>query len=57
MSDREGEISYDIPLVWNLKKEMIQMNLVTKQKETHRLREGRYGCGGRKMGGRDSLGV
>ena len=57
MSDREGEISYDIPRVWNLRKKMIQMNLVTKQKETHRLREGMYGCGGKKMGGRDSLGV
>ena len=33
------------------------MNLVTKQKEAHRLTEGTYGCGGRKMGGRDSLGV
>ena len=30
-------------LMWNLKK-MIQMNLLTKQKETHRFRERTYGC-------------
>ena len=37
-SDREGEIPYDIAYIWNLKK-MIQMNLFTKQKQTHRLRK------------------
>jgi len=26
-SDREGEVSHDIPYMWNLKKLMIQMNL------------------------------
>ena len=36
--DRERQISYDIAHMWNLKK-MIQMNLFTKQKETHRLKE------------------
>ena len=35
--DRERQISYDITYMWNLKKKMIQMNLFTKQKETHRL--------------------
>ena len=42
-SDREGEISYDIPYMWNLK-EMIQMNLLINQKETHRLRKRTHGC-------------
>ena len=37
-SDREGEISYDIPYMWNLKRNK-QMNLFTKQKETYRLRK------------------
>ena len=32
--------------MWNLKKKMIQMNLFTKQKQTHRLREPTYGYGG-----------
>ena len=39
--------------MWNLK-ETIQMNLLTKQKETCRLRKGTYGCLRR---GRDSSGV
>ena len=25
-ADRQGEISYDVPYMWNLKKKMIQMN-------------------------------
>ena len=29
---------------------MIQMNLLTKQKETHRLKEGTYGCQGEGWG-------
>ena len=36
---------------------IIQMNLFTKQKQTHRLREQIYGYQGRKGRGRDSLGV
>ena len=40
-SDREGQVSYDIAYMWNLKK--IQMNLFTKQKQTHRLRKHTYG--------------
>ena len=31
---RQRQISYDITYMWNLKK-MIQMNLFTKQKQTH----------------------
>ena len=42
--------------MWNLKK-MIQMNLFTKQKQTHRLRERIYGYQGGSVGGRDRLGV
>ena len=34
----QRQISYDITYMWNLK-QMIQMNLTTKQKQTHRLRE------------------
>ena len=37
-SDRERQISYDIAYMWNLKK-MMQMNLFTKGKQAHRLRE------------------
>ena len=33
---------------------MIQMNLLTKQKETHRLREQIYGHHGGEIGGRNS---
>ena len=35
-SDREGQISNDVPCKWNLKKKkIIQMNLPTKEKQTH----------------------
>ena len=36
------------------KKKKIQMNLFTKQKETHRLRQRTYGYQGGRVGGRDS---
>ena len=49
------QISYDTAYMWNLKKKMIQMNLLTKQKQTHRLRELTYGYWGE--GGRGRLGV
>ena len=35
----ERQISYDIAYMQNLLRKMIQMNLFTKQKQTHRLRE------------------
>ena len=37
-SDREGQISYDIAYECNLK-ELIQLYLFTKQKQSHRLRK------------------
>ena len=39
--DRERQISYDIAYIQNLKKNM-QMDLFTKQKQTHRLGEQNY---------------
>ena len=52
--DREGEIPYEIPYKWNLK-EMIQMNLLTKQKQAHELQEQEpaYACWGRREWGKD----
>ena len=44
---REGERLYDIPYIWDLKGN--DTNELTKQKQTHRLRELIYGCG-RKNG-------
>ena len=41
-SDREEEIAYDIPYMWNLIRK--DSNELIKQKETHRLREQTYGC-------------
>ena len=38
-------------------KKMIQMNLFTKQKETHRLKQQIHGYRGKQVGGRDRLGL
>ena len=46
---REGEISQDIPFTWDLKRN--DKNELTKQRETHRLREQTYGC--RQQEGKD----
>ena len=46
-SDRERQISYDITYMWNLKK-MVQMNLVIKQKLSHRCRKQTNGYQRRK---------
>ena len=43
-------------LIYGVKK-MIQMNLFTKQKEIHRLREWTYGYQRRRTEGRDTLRV
>ena len=44
--------------MWNLKK-MVQMNLFTKQKQTHKFRKQIYGYqrGNKCMEGRDKLGA
>ena len=47
---RQRQISYDIAYMWTLKK-MIQINLFTKQKQTHRLRKQTYGYQRGKVGG------
>ena len=47
-SDREGETLYNIPYMWNLKKKIIQMNLLTKQ--THK--DCSHGCRGEGWGKR-----
>ena len=39
---RQRQVSYDITYMWNLIK-IIQMNLFTKQKQTHRFRNQMYG--------------
>ena len=44
VSQTEREILYDIPYMWNLKRN--DTNELTKQKETHRLRKQTYGCWG-----------
>ena len=46
---REGEISQDVPFTWDLKRN--DKNELTKQRETHRLREQTYGC--RQQEGKD----
>ena len=51
---RERQVSYDITYMWNLKK-MVQMNLFTKQKQSHRYRKQTYGYQGGN-GERDELG-
>ena len=47
-SDREREISYDIPYMWNLKRNDTNELQLKKQKQTHR--EGTYGCWGWGVG-------
>ena len=53
-SEAEGEISYDILYMCNYK-EMIQMNLPTKQKDSQTQKMNLWLLGGR-VGGRDSWG-
>ena len=52
----QRQIPYDIIYMWNLKK-MIQMNLLTKQEQTHRPWKQTYGYWRGKAVGRDKLGV
>ena len=46
VSQTEKEKYHVTPLMCGIKKEMVQMNLITKQKEAHRLRKQTYGCQG-----------
>ena len=55
-SERERQILYINKYEWNLKK-IIQMKLLTKQKQTHRLREWTYDYQAGKEVGRDTLRV
>ena len=43
LSKTEKDEYHDITSMWNLKKILIQMNLFTKQKQTHRCRKQIYG--------------
>ena len=52
VSQTEKEKYYDIPYMWNLK--INSANELTKQKQTHRLREQIYGFHG-KYGGKGHL--
>ena len=38
-SHREAETQYDIPYMWNLKRNDIDRNELTKQKKIHRFRD------------------
>ena len=49
-SQTEKENHHVTSLTCGIQKEMIQMSLQTKQKQTHRLREKTYGCRGGRMG-------
>ena len=49
-SDKDRQISYDITYIYNLK-EMVQMNLFTKQKLSHRHRNKRVVTKGGRGGG------
>ena len=46
--DREGEILYDIPYMWNLK--INDTNELTYKTETHRLKKQTCGCQGVRRG-------
>ena len=50
---RQRKTSY-VTYIWNLKKKMIQMNLFTKQKQTHRHRKQTYGY---QRGKGDKVGI
>ena len=53
-SDREGQVSYDIAYMQNLKKNDTNELKFTKQKYIHRLTERTYGYQGGRVRGRDS---
>ena len=43
--------------MWNMKKNMIQINLFTKYKQTHKLQKQSYVCQKGKVWGKDKLGL
>ena len=53
ISETEKEKYHMIFLICRIEKEMIQLNLSTKEKQTHPLREQVYGCQGRRMWRKD----
>ena len=55
-SDRERQIAYDIAYMWNLILKMIQMDLYTKEKQTHRSWNQTYGYQRENVAGSDKLG-
>ena len=58
MSQTEKDKYHGIASMGNLKKKkMIQMNLLTKQKQTHRLKERTYSYQEEMVVGRDNEGV
>ena len=56
-SQTEREMRYDFTYMQYLKKKIIQMNLFTKQRQTHRLRKWTYGFQRGRGKGRAKLGV
>ena len=54
-SDRERQISHNIAYMQNLKNNDI--NELTKQKQSHRLRGQTQGYSGERAGGRDRMGL
>ena len=54
VSQTEKDKHCMILLICGLLKEMRQMNLFTKQKQTHRLREGTFGYKQGSVAGRDT---
>ena len=48
VSQKEKKKYHTTSLIGGILKKMIQMNLLAKQRETHRLRELTYGCWGKE---------
>ena len=53
LSQTEKEKYHMTSLICGIKKEMIPMNLLTKPKETHRLRKGTHSCWGAVVVGKE----
>ena len=57
VSQTEKDKYHMISLIYGVLKKMIQMNLFTKQNQTHRLRKHTYSYQRGKVGGEDKLGA